>query len=203
MNEDGDRFRVFTTIHREHGRGAGVIPCMTRPKLLLLGAMIVACGSNTTKKQSVPAPRTAAPAPAPAPAPASPVATPNVGVSDDLAKRCSLRFARVEEAPKFDYNDDGLLPADRDVLQQVAECLVRGPLAGKAVQLVGRADPRGTEEYNLGLGSRRAETVRSYLVRLGVPGARLSQTTRGELDANGVNESSWQRDRRVDLQLVN
>ncbi len=114
-----------------------------------------------------------------------------------------MRFANIEGAPKFGYNDDDLIATDRDVLQQVAECLVRGPLKGKAVQLVGHADPRGTDEYNLGLGTRRAETVRSYLLRLGVSGDRLSPTTRGELDANGVDESGWQRDRRVDLQLVN
>jgi peptidoglycan-associated lipoprotein len=178
---------------------------MTRPKLLLVlvGALLAACGGKAVKNQSVPA-STASTEPPPATAPTKPLeASPNVGVSDDLATRCSLRFARPEAAPKFGYNDDDLLPADRDVLQQVAECLVRGPLKDKAVQLVGRADPRGTEEYNLGLGSRRAESVRSYLLRLGVPGDRLSPTTRGELDANGVDESGWQRDRRVDLQLVN
>jgi peptidoglycan-associated lipoprotein len=167
-----------------------------------MSAILAACGSKAAKKQSVrPTPTTAAPAIPAVPAKAVD-ASPNVGVSDDLLKRCSLRFAS-DEAPKFGYNDDDLLPADRDVLQQVAECLVRGPLKGKAVQLVGRADPRGTDEYNLGLGTRRAESVRSYLLRLGVPGDRLSPTTRGELDANGVDESSWQRDRRVDLQLIN
>jgi peptidoglycan-associated lipoprotein len=178
---------------------------MRRPKLLfvLASAILAACGGKAAKKPPVPPP-TVTPEAVPAAAPAKPIeASPNVGVSDDLAKRCSLRFASVEDAPKFEYNDDELLAADRDVLQQVAECLVRGPLKGKAVQLVGRADPRGTEEYNLGLGTRRAESVRSYLLRLGVAGDRLSPTTRGELDASGVDESSWQRDRRVDLQLVN
>ena len=180
---------------------------MTRPKFLLVAMFVVlgACGSKTAKKQSVPPTTPVAMHDAvPATAPTKPVdASPNVGVSDDLATRCRLRFASAEQAPKFGYNDDELLPSDRDVLQQVAECLVRGPLQGRTVQLVGRADPRGTEEYNLGLGTRRADTVRSYLLRLGVPGERLSPTTRGELDANGVDESSWQKDRRVDLQLVN
>jgi peptidoglycan-associated lipoprotein len=137
------------------------------------------------------------------PAAAAAPEAPNVGVADDLAKRCSLRFASVDGAPKFGYNDDELLASDRGVLQQIATCLVRGPLKGRTVQLVGRADPRGTEEYNLGLGTRRAETVRSYLLRLGVPGDRVSPTTRGEIDASGSDESSWQRDRRVDLELVN
>jgi peptidoglycan-associated lipoprotein len=88
-------------------------------------------------------------------------------------------------------------------LQQVADCLTKGPLKGRSVKLVGRADPRGTDEYNLGLGSRRAESVRSYLTRLGVPAARLSPSTRGDLDASGTDETSYRRDRRVDLKLVN
>jgi peptidoglycan-associated lipoprotein len=69
------------------------------------------------------------------------------------------------------------------------------------VQLVGRADDRGTEEYNLGLGTRRAESVSTYLQRLGVPAHQLQPSTRGAIDATGVNESGWRTDRRVDLEL--
>lgn len=130
-------------------------------------------------------------------------ASPNVAVARDLAALCKLTFASAEQAPKFDYNNTDLLLSDRQVLQQVAECLLRGPLQGRNVGLVGRADPRGTAEYNLGLGSRRAETVRTYLERLGVPATRLTRTTRGDLDAHGTDEASWQVDRRVDLTLVN
>jgi peptidoglycan-associated lipoprotein len=129
-------------------------------------------------------------------------ASPHVGVSDDLAKQCSLRFANADQAPKFGYNEAELLPSDRDILQQVAQCLLKGPLQGRNVQLIGRADPRGTDEYNLGLGTRRAENVRTYLQRLGVPASQLAPTTRGALDASGSDETGWQRDRRVDLQLI-
>jgi peptidoglycan-associated lipoprotein len=197
---------LFTTYHREHLGAPAVLRGMTRlgSCTIVFVALLAGCGSKAAKKQSVPTP--SAPAASaqttPAPVQAQPI-SPNVAVSDDLAKRCSLKFANAEQAPKFGYNEDDLLPADRDVLQQVAECLTKGPLQGRSVQLVGRADPRGTEEYNLGLGTRRAETVRSYLQRLGVPSSRLAPTTRGELDASGSDESSWQRDRRVDLQLVN
>jgi peptidoglycan-associated lipoprotein len=124
-------------------------------------------------------------------------------VSDDIAKQCRLRFANVQEAPKFGYDEEELLPADRDMLQQVAECLTRGPLKNAKVDLVGRTDPRGTDEYNLGLGNRRAYHIRSYLQRLGVPPDRLSPTTRGETEATGNDETGWQNDRRVDLQLAN
>lgn len=151
---------------------------------------------------TTPARATAAP-----PAPAAAVtATPpapqgHIGVSDDLVRRCTLRFDRTDEAPKFDYDRDELLPQDRSVLEQVAECLTRGPLRGRAVRLVGHADPRGTEEYNLGLGSRRAAAVAAYLKRLGVPAGQLAQTTRGDLDAAGTDEPGWRIDRRVDLAL--
>ncbi|MBA3394452.1 MAG: OmpA family protein [Deltaproteobacteria bacterium] len=178
---------------------------MTRQyPFIILAVALLACGGKSAKKQSVPVAATPAASTQSAPAVATPVAaSPNLGISDDLAKRCSLKFASVEQAPKFDYDDTALLPSDRDVLQQVAECLIRGPLQGRSVQLVGRADARGTDEYNLGLGAQRAESVRSFLQRLGVPGNRLSPTTRGELDAHGADESGWQRDRRVDLHLVN
>jgi outer membrane protein OmpA-like peptidoglycan-associated protein len=54
----------------------------------------------------------------------------------------------------------------------------------------------------MGLGSRRAETVSSYLARLGVEKPQLAVTTRGALDATGTDEATWQHDRRVDLQLA-
>jgi len=170
--------------------------------ILILAISATSCGGKA--KQPTPEPRANATpvAATPAAATAKP-ASPHVGVSEDLAKQCSLQLANAEKAPKFGFDDSELLPEDRSVLQQIADCLIQGPLKGRTVQLVGHTDPRGTDEYNLGLGTRRAETVRSYLQRLGVPSHRLSPTTRGELDASGTDDATWQRDRRVDLQLVN
>jgi peptidoglycan-associated lipoprotein len=88
------------------------------------------------------------------------------------------------------------------VLDQLATCMTTGKLKGKSVSLIGRADPRGTEEYNLGLGSRRAASVGQYLERLGVGAPQLAVTTRGALDATGTDESTWKQDRRVDVQLT-
>ena len=129
-------------------------------------------------------------------------ASPNVSISGDLVAACKLHFEQPPSAPTFDYNASALLPADRDVLSKVAECLISGPLAGRSISLVGRADPRGTEEYNMALGQRRAETVASYLERLGVETAKVADSTRGALDARGTDEAGWRVDRRVDLQLV-
>lgn len=178
---------------------------MTRlvPCIPVLAALLVGCGSSAKRRSdptSKPSVATAA-RPAVGP-PASTAVSPNLSVSQDLASQCSLRFANVEQAPKFAFDQTELLPADRDVLEQIAECLTRGPLRDRSVRLVGRADPRGTDEYNLALGTRRAQAVRTYLQRLGVSAARLNPTTRGDLDAVGDDERGWQRDRRVDLQLV-
>jgi len=124
-----------------------------------------------------------------------------VNVDDDIIKACNLKFENIEDAPKFDYDTSELAPADRDVLQQIAVCVTSGPLKGKKLELTGRADPRGTEEYNLGLGTRRADSVATFLQRLGVQQAQLGATTRGALDAAGTSESSWTTDRRVDITL--
>lgn len=167
-----------------------------------LCAFSVGCTKKSSTVPRAPTPQVASPtSTAEPPAPTAPPPEARVGVSEDVARACRLSFGSEERAPKFAYDAEELLPIDRDVLQQVATCLTTGPLRGKAVQLVGRSDPRGTDEYNLGLGSRRARAVSDYLARLGVPSAQLATTTRGEIDARGRDELGWQADRRVDLEL--
>ncbi len=124
-----------------------------------------------------------------------------LAVSPEIALRCSIQVNDVGRAPKFDYDEAALLPEDRDVLEQVAKCVTVGPMKGRHLMLVGRADPRGETEYNMVLGQNRAETVRDYLLHLGVAYEKLSQTSRGELDADGKDEDSWRLDRRVDILL--
>jgi peptidoglycan-associated lipoprotein len=108
----------------------------------------------------------------------------------------------VKEAPKFDFDKSAILPEDRDVLAAVATCVTTGPLKGRSVKLVGRADPRGTEEYNMALGERRSSNVLRYLTGLGVPPTQLHETSRGALDATGSDEAAWRQDRRVDLDIL-
>jgi peptidoglycan-associated lipoprotein len=125
-----------------------------------------------------------------------------LAMSGDLIQICGIKATASSASPSFDYDDDQLSQDDRAVLEQLATCLTKGPLAGKAVSLIGRADPRGTQEYNLALGSRRADSVGDYLSRLGVAAAQLMRTTRGALDATGTDEAGWAKDRRVDIQLA-
>jgi peptidoglycan-associated lipoprotein len=128
--------------------------------------------------------------------------SPTLALSGDIVKMCGIKASETAN-PNFDYDKDELAPEDRAVLDQLAQCLTTGALKGRAVSLVGRADPRGTEEYNLGLGSRRASSVSSYLTRLGVGEPQLAVNTRGSLDATGSDEAGWAKDRRVDITLQN
>jgi peptidoglycan-associated lipoprotein len=172
-----------------------------RGSIIIAIVLVLGCSKKQPVRTTPPPVAAATPAPVPTPPPAP--ASPHVAVTDDLARTCKLQLANVERAPRFGYDEAELLPSDRDVLQQVASCVTSGPLKGRRLQLVGRADPRGTDEYNLGLGTRRAHTVGDYLRRLGVAPDQLAATTRGEIDATGRDETSWSDDRRVDLMLLN
>jgi peptidoglycan-associated lipoprotein len=125
----------------------------------------------------------------------------SISVSGDILAACNIDFNNVDRAPKFDFDQSTLPGQDRAVLDQVAKCVTSGPLKGHALKLIGRADPRGETEYNFVLGGHRAESVASYLADLGVSRTTLVETSRGKLDAQGTDESTWQRDRRVDLVL--
>lgn len=172
---------------------------------LVLVATLAGCSKDKKVAKPTDAPKTAA-KPADKPLldqlPADQKVSSTLALSGDIVQLCGIK-ASGDASPNFEYNEDDLAPDDRAVLDQLAECLTKGALKGRAVALVGRADPRGTEEYNLGLGSRRAGTVSDYLTRLGVGQPQLAVNTRGSLDATGTDEASWAKDRRVDITLQN
>ncbi len=127
-----------------------------------------------------------------------------LGLDAEIVRVCNLHFdvAPSEEgAPRFDTDESDLTQQDTAILAQVVQCLTNGPLAGRHVQLVGRADARGTTEYNFVLGEHRASTVSHYLEEKGLPSARINETSRGELDAKGSDDITMRDDRRVDILL--
>ncbi|HEX8113302.1 MAG TPA: OmpA family protein [Kofleriaceae bacterium] len=173
--------------------------------LLLVLAAAAGCGGDKPKVAN-PTPPVAAKPDTPPPETPPPAVdkdtkvSPGIALSGDLAAMCNIK-APESANPKFDFDKDELTPEDRAVLDQLATCLTTGAAKGKSVSLIGRADPRGTEEYNLGLGSRRASSVSQYLGRLGVGAGQMAVTTRGALEATGTDEAGWRNDRRVDVQL--
>jgi peptidoglycan-associated lipoprotein len=136
--------------------------------------------------------------------PASPgKANSTVYLSDSLRKACGITTVdTIKDTPKFDFDQSEILPEDRDVLAVVARCLTTGALKGRSVKFVGRADPRGAQEYNMALGERRANAVMKYLAALGVAASQMTDTSRGALDATGSDAAAWRKDRRVDIDLV-
>lgn len=160
--------------------------------------LAAACGGDEKKPPQTPQQTTTTPTNAAPPSKPEQLA---VNVDDEIIKACNLKFSNVEDAPKFDYDSDDLTPAERDVLSAVAKCLTTGPLKGRSVDLVGRADPRGESEYNMSLGARRARHVHNFMGTLGVPNDKMHDTSRGELDSTGKDENGWRLDRRVDVKL--
>lgn len=101
----------------------------------------------------------------------------------------------------FDYDSAAVKQAERNKVQQVADYLKSNP--GARVVLEGHCDWRGTTEYNMGLGDRRANAVRSYLGTLGVDASRIETVSKGDLDAKeGATDAEMKMDRRVDFGLV-
>ena len=128
-------------------------------------------------------------------------ASPNISVSMDIAEACNIPAEKSID-PRFRYDQDDLLSEDRSVLETIASCLNDGALKGRTVKLIGRTDPRGTDEYNMALGSKRSSAVGAYMNKHGTQPSQLVETTRGAIDAEGTNEVGWSKDRRVDIVLL-
>jgi peptidoglycan-associated lipoprotein len=84
----------------------------------------------------------------------------------------------VGDTVHFDYNEYNLRDEDRGVLQRQAAWLQKYPQV--RVTIEGHCDERGTREYNLALGARRANAVKQYLVGLGVSSGRMDTTSYGK-----------------------
>ena len=97
----------------------------------------------------------------------------------------------------FDFDQASVNADGRSLLQGVANSL--GGDDGARLTIEGHCDERGTREYNLALGERRANAVKSYLVRLGVDSSRISTVSYGKErpDSIGSSSSSWSQNRRA------
>lgn len=96
----------------------------------------------------------------------------------------------------FDFDQHNIRPEDRAILEKNGQWLKGNPSA--KVQIEGHCDERGTVEYNLALGERRAKSTKDYLISLGIEPDRLPTISYGEekpLDP-GHNEEAWAKNRR-------
>ncbi|MEO5732421.1 MAG: peptidoglycan-associated lipoprotein Pal [Rubrivivax sp.] len=104
-----------------------------------------------------------------------------------------------ERSVYFDFDNFTIDPADQRMLAQHAKVLVAEPTV--SVRLEGHADDRGSKEYNLALGQRRAEAVKRALSILGVREQQMRATSWGEEkpQAAGESEYAWSRNRRAEI----
>jgi peptidoglycan-associated lipoprotein len=109
----------------------------------------------------------------------------------------------IRERINFEFDRSRITDAAAVVLQRKADVLRRFP--DLMVTIEGHADERGSLEYNQALGQRRAESARTYLVNLGLPGAMFRTVSFGEERpiAQGSNESAWAQNRRDEFVLPN
>lgn len=179
---------------------------------LALAATLVACGGQQQPEQ--PAPQTAptaAPAPTqPAPAPTQPAPAPTPVQPDRTPEDPAAAAARVTAAVlaelrqmvHFDFDMSDIRPEDRALLDRVAAIL--GANGALRLRVSGHADDRGSDEYNLALGSRRASAVKTYLGNKGIDGSRLEIVSYGEERPlqSGQDEDSWAANRRAEFEVT-
>lgn len=186
-----------------------------RVLLLILLSLCIVAASSCRSRRKVPPPQSTPPvATTTAPEPAVPVAAgdrdfvqPQAETEDVLSEdlREANRVARergwIQDA--FFAFDASTLDADaQEALRQSSTWLRRNP--AYRIRIEGHCDERGTEQYNLALGDRRAATAASYLMTLGVERAQIETVSYGEERPfeEGADETAWAQNRRAHLALA-
>jgi peptidoglycan-associated lipoprotein len=119
------------------------------------------------------------------------------------AKRLANEVRKFEsESIYFDFDKSVLKPEAKAVLRKKADWL--GNNTSYSVRVEGNCDERGTNEYNLALGERRAHSAKKFLMALGISGERISTISYGEERPAvlGHNEEAWAKNRRDELKLI-
>lgn len=177
--------------------------------LVILAVVALSVGACAKKKPPVarpvppPPPEATSPAPVKPPAPPEPVreppVTPPSTVVEDKMATASLDEINKNSPLKpifFDYDSSDVAGEAQKILDANAEVLKKN--RSWVITIEGHCDERGTAEYNLALGERRALSARTYLVSLGIPADRIRTVSYGKefpFDP-GHNEESWARNRR-------
>lgn len=162
-----------------------IIIAVTLSSALALGAC-----KKEPPETTPPPPQATTSTPAPTPAPTS--TAPQPGSQAHFANAMAGRDTIYFDTDRYDIDSE-----DQAALRQQAEYLLQ--YTGARATVEGHADERGTRDYNLALGERRANAARNYLVSLGVPESRLRTVSYGEERpvATGSNEQAWSRNRRA------
>ena len=161
--------------------------------LLFTAAFLVACSGSDTKEADEAAAAAAAAAEA---ARAAEQAAASAASTEE--RRMTEAAAAVGNVFYFEFDSSTLTPQAREALDAHIALLKSND---RSVRLEGHTDERGTREYNMALGERRANAVRDYMAGSGVASYRVETVSYGEEQpvAYGSGESSWSQNRRVEL----
>jgi len=156
-------------------------------KVVVAVAMVVACSHAQPAPESAaanPQPASKAEA-APTPPPSSAAAAPTVTVPTGSIY--------------FDFDSADLKPQAEEFLTRLGEFMAKYP--DVKLRIEGNCDERGSEEYNIALGQRRADAAKKYLVRIGARDGQITTVSYGEdrPRAKGHDEESWRQNRRDDF----
>ncbi|MDQ8185295.1 OmpA family protein [Pelagicoccus sp. SDUM812002] len=101
----------------------------------------------------------------------------------------------------FQFDSSAIAPTQRATLESAANFLRNNPTANLILE--GHCDWRGTQEYNLALGDRRAKSALDYLITLGIQGNRLKTLSQGDLKATeGASSAQMTQERKVELLVI-
>ncbi len=181
---------------------AAILPLLSLT-LLLAGcpkrpAMTAATAPPPVPPAAAAPPTPSAPPPAPAPVAPAPVAPPTAAPAPTPPPPAPPKEYRANDALKrihFAFDKADIRPDDAKVLDASAAYLKANP--NQLVLIEGHCDERGTNEYNLALGERRAKAAMNYLVSNGVAAARITTISYGEERplCTEKNEGCWSRNR--------
>ncbi len=173
--------------------------------MALIGVVsVAACGKKKAATAPIPPPPPATqpattPTPPPPPPPAPPTAADRTPSDDEIFAKKSvedLNNDRVLGDAFFDLDSDQLREDAKPALQKNVEWMKRWTTTKVLVE--GHCDSRGTSEYNLALGDRRAKVVQDYVVSLGIAPNRVQIVSKGKEQpfCNDENDACWQQNRR-------
>ena len=176
-------------------------------RLSLVAALLFTVSACSKKAPEQPAPEPApAPTPPPPPPPPPPLPPPPAPPVEDpaaaAARITAAVLAEVQIMVHFDFDKADIRSDDRTILDHKAAIL--GANGGLRLRIAGHADERGSDEYNLALGNRRAVAVKTYLANKGIDGSRLDVVSYGEEQplAPGHDEDAWAQNRRAEFEVT-
>lgn len=165
----------------------------TTTTLLVATALIALAGCKTNRPQQLP------------PGPGDTTQAPGPADANDVVPGSAADFRRsvVSDTINFALDAYDISPEARRILDSQAEWLNRYP--NVRVTIEGHCDERGTREYNLALGDRRANAAKNYLAARGISAARITTISYGKERplALGSDEASWAQNRRAVTIVLN